>query len=97
MLEEWLSSVVDQIRKLLVTNVSQIKITDLSHLYDLKIFDQVIAHKGLVEMPALWEGIHPEIKLVPIDWRYSIPYGLIYQKYPSAKIKAFVKQLKEII
>lgn len=97
LLQKGLSTVVDEIRETLTKKVSQIKIRNLSHLYDLKSFDQVIANKGLVEMPALWEGIHPEIKLVTMDWNYTIPYGLIYRKHPSPKMKEFIKDLKQII
>lgn len=97
LLQKGLSTVVDEIRETLTKKVSQIKIRNLSHLYDLKSFDQVIVNEGLVEMPALWEGIHPEIKLVTMDWNYTIPYGLIYRKHPSPKMKEFIKDLKQII
>lgn len=97
LLQKGLSTVVDEIREALLKNVSQIQIRNLSHLYDLKSFDQVIANNGLVEMPALWEGIHPEIKLVTMDWNYMIPYGLVYRKHPSPKMKEFIKDLEQII
>ena len=30
-----------------------------------------------------WEGVHPLLKIIPVNWEHSVPYGLLYSPNPS--------------
>ena len=34
-----------------------------------------------------WESVHPLMKIIPVEWNYSIPFGLLYSTEPSKKVK----------
>ena len=38
----------------------------------------------------IWAKLHPSLKTVPVDWKYEIPYGVIYSKKPTDKVKHFI-------
>lgn len=97
LLKKGKSSLVDKIRNEIEQKHPQIQICDLTHLYDMESFNQVIASQGLVEMPALWANIHPEIKLLPMNWQYRIPYGMLYHRHPSKNMQEFIQEIKNII
>ena len=35
-----------------------------------------------------WKNVHPLLKTVPVDWSYTIPFGLLHSPRPSATGKA---------
>lgn len=97
LLKKGKSSLVDKIRNEIEREHPKVQICDLRHLYDIESFNQVIAAQGLVEMPSLWANIHPEIKLLPINWQYRIPYGLLYHRHPSKTMQEFIQEIKQFI
>ena len=36
-----------------------------------------------------WENVHPLLKVIPADWRHSIPYGLPHSENPSDTVRWF--------
>jgi len=37
-----------------------------------------------------WANVHPLLKVIPVEWDYSIPYGLLHASKPSARVKKFL-------
>lgn len=37
---------------------------------------------------------HPALVTLPVDWDYTIPYGLLYAKEPSAEARLFIDAIK---
>lgn len=40
------------------------------------------------------KDIHPALVTLPVDWDYTIPYGLLYAKEPSAEARLFIDAVK---
>lgn len=38
-----------------------------------------------------WEDVHPFLRIIPSDWKYSIPFGLLHAPSPSNRVKKFIK------
>ncbi len=36
------------------------------------------------------------MKAIPVNWGYGIPFGLLYSKEPSEKVKRLLRAIKEI-
>lgn len=96
LLAEGQSAVIDRLRSDIATNHPQVHILDLQHLYDINSFNQAIAANALIELPTSWKDINPEIKTVPMDWEYQIPYGVLYRKNASTRVKQFIELLANI-
>ncbi len=43
-----------------------------------------------------WESVHPLIKIIPVDWDYKIPVGLLYSKEPSEKVQRLVDAIDKL-
>lgn len=43
-----------------------------------------------------WENIHPLLKIVPVEWEYQIPFGIMYSPTPTKQVEAFIKTVKNI-
>lgn len=43
-----------------------------------------------------WQNINPLLKLLDVDWEYTLPHGIIYPSNPSEKVASFIRLVKEI-
>ena len=41
-----------------------------------------------------WADVHPSLVTLPVDWDYTVPYGILYAKAPSEVISRFVSILQ---
>lgn len=44
----------------------------------------------------LWDGIHPLLVNIPLLSEYTVPYGLIYARNPSAQTEEFAESVADI-
>ncbi|GHO47442.1 hypothetical protein KSX_56050 [Ktedonospora formicarum] len=42
-----------------------------------------------------WKEVHPFLVTIPVDWPYTIPYGVLYPLKPSKAVQLFVRALQE--
>ena len=81
---------VDKLRDYIWKNHNQIKIVDFN-FYDANIFNRCENSNDLLLAIKKWENVHPLLKIIPVEWEYSIPYGLIHSPQPSETVKRFLK------
>lgn len=43
-----------------------------------------------------WQEVHPGLVTIPVNWDYSIPYGLLYSKEAPDDVFEFVEAAREI-
>ena len=43
-----------------------------------------------------WKDVHPGLVTIPVDWDYSIPYGLLYPLDPLEDVQRFVDAVRTI-
>ncbi|MCM1385747.1 MAG: LysR family transcriptional regulator [Bacillus sp. (in: Bacteria)] len=89
MRREW-SHYVDRLRDDIERNHSQIHIIDFE-FYDMNIFNRCEnSNDVLLAIPG-WANVHPLLKVIPVEWEHSIPYGLLYPLTPSKTVKRFLE------
>lgn len=71
------SSNVDRLRDDLMENYPKINITDFD-FYNVELFNRCENNNELLLAVKSWESVHPLIKIIPVDWEYQIPFGLLY-------------------
>lgn len=84
------SKVNDLIRNDLTLNHPQIKIEDTQHFYDMTVFNRCAETENVLLTLQCWQDIHPALISIPVEWDYSIPYGILYPLNPSSDIKRFI-------
>lgn len=87
------SKYTDQLRDDLWEHHPEIEIVDFS-FYNLDAFNQCEHHNMLLMAVPQWEHIHPLLKIIPVDWRHEIPFGLLYSRTPSKAVSDFVAAAK---
>ena len=43
-----------------------------------------------------WANVHPLLKVIPVEWDHSIPYGILYSPNPSPNVQRFLNAAKEV-
>ena len=69
----------DFIRSDLERNHPEIHIEDTAQFYDLSVFNRCAETGNVLLTIECWRDVHPGLVTIPVDWDYSIPYGLLYR------------------
>lgn len=90
------SSYVDRLRDEIWKNHSQINIVDFD-FYNMSIFNRCENSDDILLAIPGWANVHPLLKVIPVDWDHSIPYGLLHSPKPSPTVKEFLRAAKKVI
>lgn len=91
------SGVNDFIRNDLETNHPQIKIEDTPHFYDISVFNRCAETGNVLLTTECWQDVHLGLVSIPINWNYTIPYGLLYSLNADEDVLKLVEKAKEMI
>lgn len=92
MKRDW-SRYVDGLRDDIWQHHSQIHIVDFE-FYSMDVFNRCEnGNYVLLAIPG-WATVHPLLKVIPVEWEYSIPYGLLYAPEPSETVKRFLAAVR---
>lgn len=84
----------DFIRNDLEKNHPAIHIEDTPPYYDLSVFNRCAETGNVLLTIECWQEVHPGLVTIPVDWEYSIPYGLLYSANAPSDVLAFVEAVK---
>lgn len=87
------SHYVDELRDDLQKNHGQIRIQDFD-FYNMEIFNRCENGNEILMSIEGWKNVHPLLRILPVEWEYKIPYGLLHSKEPSKTVKKFLTAVK---
>lgn len=90
------SKYVDRLRDELWAEHPDIQIVDFP-FYNLEVFNQCEHENALLMAVPQWEGVHPLLKILPVDWEHSIPFGLLHSPTPSATVRKLMDAISLVI
>ena len=89
------SHYVDQLRDDLWQHHPQIHIVDFD-FYNMDVFNRCEnTNDVLLAIPG-WATVHPLLKIIPVEWNYSIPYGILHSPEPAPTVQRFLDAAKII-
>lgn len=88
---------LDKFRDKLKMTHPQILFEDTHYFYDLETFNTCEATGSLLLTLDTWADIHPSLITLPVDWDFTVPYGLLYAPKLSDEAAAFLDIIKEKI
>lgn len=91
------SGVNDFIRNDLERNHPQIHIEDTPQFYDLSVFNRCAETGNALLTIECWADVHPGLVSIPVNWDYSIPYGLLYSLNAEEDILRLVEIAKNTV
>ena len=65
--------------------------------YDFNLFNRVVADRVLIVSAPCWSGVHPLLATLPVDWDFTIAYGLICSKQPRAEVLQFIGAIGSVL
>ena len=92
MRRDW-SHYVDLLRDDLWKNHPQIQIVDFD-FYSVDAFNQCENNNCVLMAVENWRYVHPLLKILPVDWGYTIPFGLLHAPEPSAQVTRFLRAIR---
>ena len=90
------SRYVDELRDAIWQDHSRIHIVDFD-FYSVEIFNRCENSNDILMAVQAWENVHPLIKVLPVEWDHSIPYGLLHSPAPSETVSRFLKALQTVV
>ena len=91
---DW-SCYVDELRDFLWKNHPQIQLVDFD-LYRIEVFNRCENGNDVLLCIEPWANIHPLLKVIPVEWDYTMPYGLLHSPAPSATAEKFLAAVQTI-
>ena len=87
------SAYIDAVRDDLLQNHPQVEIVDTPD-YDMDVLHKCEASGCVMITAEIWKDIHPSLVTVPVDWDYTVPYGLLYSKHPTEAVERFIRAIR---
>lgn len=95
MIKEGWGKYVDILREDLTKHHPQINLKDFD-FYNVEIFNQCENSEDMLLAFKTWESVHPLMKMIPVEWDYEMPFGLLYSKKPEDKVKKLLHAIEQI-
>lgn len=86
---------IDELRNYILENHSNINIIDFES-FNLNVLNQCENSNSVIISIDNLQGVHPLLKIIPIDWNYVIPFGILHSKKPSKVVESFLKAVVSI-
>ncbi len=86
---------IDALRDELEHRHPQIAIENTNPYYNLDVFNDCAEKNHVLLTLECWSEIHPAMVTLPVEWNYTMPYGLVYAKEPERKVMFLLDALRE--
>lgn len=91
------SGVNDFLRNDLEKHHPEITIENTPPFYDLSVFNRCAETGNILLTIECWQEVHPGLVTIPVNWDYSIPYGLLYSFDAPEDVKRFAETVRNIV
>lgn len=91
------SLVNNKIRQLITSQYPLINIQDTPKHYDIDVFNQALSDNKALLVIECWQNIHPLLKSIPVNWDFTIPYGILYPLHPKDELKHLLNTIQHYL
>ena len=84
---------LDEFREKLKMTHPQIVFEDAHYFYDLETFNTCEITGSLLLTLDAWADIHPSLVTLPVDWDFTVPYGLLFSQNISDEAADFLNKI----
>lgn len=71
-----------------------ITLMDTPHFYDTSVFNECEQMGCVMKTLDIWKDVHPSLVTIPVEWEYTMPYGIVYAKNPSRAAQNFIQMIQ---
>ena len=84
---------IDELRTDLTENGTEIVDFEMFHL---GAYNRAVQENAPIITVEGWEDVHPLLRIIPADWGYRIPFGILYSPTPTKQVRDFIGSLQNI-
>lgn len=88
------SPVLNKMRDEIEAKHPQITLFDTPHFYDTSVFNECEQMGCVMETLDIWKDVHPSLVTIPVEWEYTMPYGIVYAKNPSHAMQNLIQMIQ---
>lgn len=85
----------DALRDMLWTEHPQIHIKDVS-FFNVDVFNRCESNNDILIGFGQWGNVHPLLRIVPVEWDYTIPFGILHSPSPSNYVSEFLDAVSKL-
>ena len=63
----------------------------------MSVFNRCAETENVLLTIECWQDVHPGLVSIPVNWDYSIPYGLLYSLNAEDDIFKFVDAARKLV
>lgn len=86
---------IDMLRDDVSNNYPQIHIVNFD-FYGPNAYNICESENNLIITIARWKDVHPLMKVVPVEWKHSVPFGILHSQEPSLTVQNFLSAVKKV-
>lgn len=65
-------------------------------MFNISAYNRAVAENTPIITVEGWEDVHPLLKIIPVAWEDSVPFGAFYSPKPTRLVKKFIDLLSSI-
>lgn len=86
---------MDDLRDDLLANHPAVEIVDFD-FFSTEAFNQCENTGDLMVAIDNWKSVHPLLKVVPVRWKFTIPFGILHAPAPSPTVERFLEAIRQV-
>lgn len=86
---------MDALRDDLAQKHPEIEIVDFD-FFNLDTFNRCENANDLMVAIDNWKSVHPLLKVVPVRWKFTIPFGILHAPAPSPTVERFLEAIRQV-
>ena len=86
---------MDALRDDLAQKHPEIEIVDFD-FFNLDAFNRCENANDLMVAIDNWKSVHPLLKVVPVRWKFTIPFGILHAPSPSPTVERFLEAIRQV-
>lgn len=83
---------MDKLRNKIEKDYQKINIIDFD-FFSLEIFNQCENSNNILILTNNFSGVHPLIKLIPVNWNFKTTFSLIHSAKPTKVVEKFIREM----
>lgn len=85
----------EQVLQAISDNTTNVKFS-ITNFIDFSTFDFAIKNNHPILISDYLRDVHPSLVFLPVDWDFTIPYGIYYSKAPSSLMTELLNSFSDI-
>ncbi len=85
----------DALRDWLTVKHPQVNIIDFD-FYNTEVFNSCENGNNLLMAVPTWRGVHPLLKIIPVKWDFTMPFGLLHSPQPAPHVQKCINAITRI-